>query len=187
MSEAISPVSPVMSVVRENFEQLLAVLEDFERVLVERAGDGPSGPNYDPELLTVGYDLLDKVQALRVSLGLPEVAKAALGGAPKVERAARTYRATLRTRADLEAQRDREGYTDAWGWWCDISWGWWCDICPGATLTLREATDADMARCSLRDGSSRNLQDWLCELGPNGCLVSKKAIAHLVELPGGEA
>lgn len=182
MSEAISPVSPVspvMSVVRENFEQLLAVLEDFERVLVERAGDGPSGPNYDPELLTVGYDLLDKVQALRVSLGLPEVAKAALGGAPKVERAARTYRATLRTRADLEAQRDREGYTDAWGWWCDI--------CPGATLTLREATDADMARCSLRDGSSRNLQDWLCELGPNGCLVSKKAIAHLVELPGGEA
>lgn len=176
MPEAISPVS---SVVRDNFEQLLAVLEDFERVLVERAGDGPSGPNYDPELLTVGYDLLDKVQALRVSLGLPEVAKAALGGAPKVERAARTYRATLRTRADLEAQRDREGYTDAWGWWCDI--------CPGATLTLREATDADMARCSLRDGSSRNLQDWLCELGPNGCLVSKKAIAHLVELPGGEA
>lgn len=80
MSEAISPVSPVspvMSVVRENFEQLLAVLEDFERVLVERAGDGPAGPNYDPELLTVGYDVLDKVQGLRAALGLPEVEKAA--------------------------------------------------------------------------------------------------------------
>lgn len=178
MSEAISPVSPVMSVVRENFEQLLAVLEDFERVLVERAGDGPAGPNYDPELLTVGYDVLDKVQGLRAALGLPEVEKAA-PESPAAEKAARTYRATLRTRADLEAQRDQEGYTDAWGWWCDI--------CPGATLTLREATDADMARCSLRGGSSRNLQDWLCELGPQGCLVSKKAIAHLVELPGGEA
>lgn len=178
MSEAISPVSPVMSVVRENFEQLLAVLEDFERVLVERAGDGPAGPNYDPELLTVGYDVLDKVQGLRAALGLPEVEKAA-PESPAAEEAARTYRATLRTRADLEAQRDQEGYTDAWGWWCDI--------CPGATLTLREATDADMARCSLRGGSSRNLQDWLCELGPQGCLVSKKAIAHLVELPAGEA
>lgn len=181
MSEAISPVSPVspvMSVVRENFEQLLAVLEDFERVLVERAGDGPAGPNYDPELLTVGYDVLDKAQGLRAALGLPEVEKAA-PESPAAEKAARTYRATLRTRADLEVQRDQEGYTDAWGWWCDI--------CPGATLTLREATDADMARCSLRGGSSRNLQDWLCELGPQGCLVSKKAIAHLVELPGGEA
>ena len=178
MSEAISPVSPVMSVVRENFEQLLAVLEDFERVLVERAGDGPAGPNYDPELLTVGYDVLDKAQGLRAALGLPEVEKAAPESHAE-EKAARTYRATLRTRADLEVQRDQEGYTDAWGWWCDI--------CPGATLTLREATDADMARCSLRGGSSRNLQDWLCELGPQGCLVSKKAIAHLVELPGGEA
>lgn len=179
MPEAISPVSPVSPVVLEHFEQLLAVLEGFEQVLVERAGDGPSGPNFDPELLTVGYDLLDKVQALRVSLGLPEVAKAALGGVPKVERLARTYRATLRTRADLEAQRDREGYTDAWGWWCDI--------CPGATLTLREATDADFTRCSLRGGSSRNPEDWLCELGAQGCMVSKKAIAHLVELPAGEA
>lgn len=178
MSEAISPVSPVMSVVRENFEQLLAVLEDFERVLVERAGDGPAGPNYDPELLTVGQDVLDKAQGLRAALGLPEVEKAA-PESPAAEKAARTYRATLRTRADLEVQRDQEGYTDAWGWWCDI--------CPGATLTLREATDADMARCSLRGGSSRNLQDWLCELGPQGCLVSKKAIAHLVDQPGGEA
>lgn len=122
--------------------------------------------------------MLDKAQGLRAALGLPEVEKAA-PESPAAEKAARTYRATLRTRANLEVQRDQEGYTDAWGWWCDI--------CPGATLTLREATDADMARCSLRGGSSRNLQDWLCELGPQGCLVSKKAIAHLVELPGGEA
>jgi hypothetical protein len=81
------------------------------------------------------------------------------------------YLAKLRSRADLERQRDDEGYTDAWGWWVDV--------CPGGTLTLRDATEADIARCSLREGRSRDPADWLCELGARGGLVSRAAVAVL--------
>lgn len=86
-----------------------------------------------------------------------------------------TYSATLRTRKDLEKQKDTEGYTDAWGWWADV--------CPGKTLTLREATSADLTRCYLREDGSRNPSDWMCELGARGALVSRKAIAVLTPLP----
>src|SRR3546814_2061074 len=58
-------------------------------------------------------------------------------------------------------------------------WGWWSDVCPGAALTLRDATQADIERCTLRDNASRNTADWLCELGDRGSLVSRKAIAKL--------
>lgn len=42
------------------------VVETFETVLVERAGDGPSGEHFDPELLMAGYALIDEVKRLRV-------------------------------------------------------------------------------------------------------------------------
>lgn len=83
----------------------------------------------------------------------------------------RTYSAQLRTLPDLERQRDQEGYTEAWGWWVNV--------CPGAYMTLRDATAADLARCSLREGSSLDPADWLCELGERGSLVSRKAVATL--------
>jgi hypothetical protein len=82
-----------------------------------------------------------------------------------------TYSAKLRTRDEFERQRDQEGYTE--------SWGWWVDVCPGSTLTLRDATEADIDRCSLREGSSRDPAEWLCELSPRGSLVSRQAIAVL--------
>lgn len=40
------------------------VVAVFEDLLVERAGDGPSGPNYDPDMLAAGYAVVDYVQAL---------------------------------------------------------------------------------------------------------------------------
>lgn len=83
----------------------------------------------------------------------------------------RAYSAQLRTRQDLEHERDQVGYTEAWGWWVDV--------CPGGTLNLRDATSADIARCSLREGSSQDPADWLCELGAGGSLVSRKAVATL--------
>jgi hypothetical protein len=89
----------------------------------------------------------------------------------QVDTSVQTYSAKLRTRKDLESQRDTEGYTDAWGWWADV--------CPGSTLKLRDATDADINRCNIREGGSRNPADWLCELGARGSLVSRKAVALL--------
>ena len=83
-----------------------------------------------------------------------------------------TYVATLRTRADLEDERNRKGYTDAWGWWADV--------CPGSTLRLREATPEDLARCSVREGGSRDPKDWLCETGAGASLVARSAVARLV-------
>ena len=41
------------------------VVEIFETVLVDRAGDGPSGEHFDPELLMAGYALIDEVKRLR--------------------------------------------------------------------------------------------------------------------------
>ena len=57
--------------------------------------------------------------------------------------------------------------------------GWWHDVCPGQRLTPRDATAADVARCMLREGTSRNPADYFCELPANGSLVSKLAIAHI--------
>lgn len=39
--------------------EVAQLLQDFEAVLVERAGGGPSEANYDPELLTTGMQVLD--------------------------------------------------------------------------------------------------------------------------------
>lgn len=44
------------------------VLEDFERILADRVGAGPSGKNYDPELLFVGSQLIEEVKQLRAAL-----------------------------------------------------------------------------------------------------------------------
>lgn len=90
----------------------------------------------------------------------------------KISPVAPLYIATLRTRKDLEAERNEKGYTDAWGWWADI--------CPGATLQLRDATSADLARCSLRENCSRDPSDWLCEPKATGSLIARSAIATLL-------
>lgn len=57
--------------------------------------------------------------------------------------------------------------------------GWWADVCPGQTLQLRDATAEDLARCILKEGSSRDPGDYLCELPSNGSLVSRIAVARL--------
>ena len=57
--------------------------------------------------------------------------------------------------------------------------GWWYDVCPGKKLELREATHEDIARCSLREGSSRDPADYLCENFDRGSLVLREAIAVL--------
>ncbi len=79
-----------------------------------------------------------------------------------------TYTAKLKTRKqmDLEIPRERQG--------------WWRDCCPGKTLpNLRDATAADVARCIINEGRSRNPADYLCENIEHGRLVSREAVASL--------
>lgn len=82
------------------------------------------------------------------------------------------YRAKLKTRVQIQRDIPRERQ------------GWWADVCPGKTLTLRDATAADLARCFLNEGSSRDPADYLCETFEDGCLVSRIAVARLTAVNG---
>jgi hypothetical protein len=78
------------------------------------------------------------------------------------------YTAKLKTRKQMERDIPRERL------------GWWHDVCAGQTLrNLRDATESDLQRCFLRDGSSKNPADYLCENFDGGCLVSHEAVATL--------
>jgi hypothetical protein len=77
------------------------------------------------------------------------------------------YHAKLKTRAQMQRDMPRN----------DL--GWWHDVCPGQTLELRDATVSDLDRCNLRDGTSRDPADYLCENIERGSLVNRKAIAKL--------
>lgn len=81
---------------------------------------------------------------------------------------AQTYTAKLKTRKQMEADIPRDRL------------GWWHDVCAGKTLrNLRAATKEDLQRCCMKEGSSRNPDDYLCENIPSGSLVSREAIAQL--------
>jgi hypothetical protein len=80
------------------------------------------------------------------------------------------YLAKLKTRKEMERDIPRH----------DL--GWWHDVCPGQTLELRDATAADLARCSLRDRASKDPADYLCETFETGSLVHRKAVAVLTPL-----
>lgn len=79
-----------------------------------------------------------------------------------------TYTAKIKTRKQMERDIPRERL------------GWWYDVSHGQTLkNLRAATEEDLARCFLREGSSNNPADYLCEDFKGGCLVSHEAVAKL--------
>jgi hypothetical protein len=83
------------------------------------------------------------------------------------------YKVTLKTRSKMEKTIARQ------------DWGWWIDICPGKTLTLRDANADDISRCILSDHSSRNPDDYYCELSTHGALVNKMAVEAATELTDG--
>jgi hypothetical protein len=80
------------------------------------------------------------------------------------------YSATLKTREQMERDIPRD----------DL--GWWHDVCPGATMKLREATAADIERCYVREGKTRDPADYLCENMERGSLVLRAAVAELTEI-----
>lgn len=77
------------------------------------------------------------------------------------------YEAKLKTRQQMQRDIPR----------ADL--GWWHDVCPGQTLEVRDATAEDLARCSLREGRSRDPADYLCENIERGSLIHRKAVARL--------
>jgi hypothetical protein len=81
------------------------------------------------------------------------------------------YSATLKTRKEIERTIP------------DDLWGWWKDVCAGHTLTLRDATAEDLARCILGKTQSKNPKDYLCETFDHGCLVARIAVKELQPLP----
>jgi len=81
------------------------------------------------------------------------------------------YRAKLKSRKQIMAEIPREQQ------------GWWADVCPGATMTLRDATESDIARCSINAGQSRDPADYLCEACERGSLVRRIAINEITEIP----
>lgn len=54
--------------------------------------------------------------------------------------------------------------------------GWWRDCAAGQVLTLREATDTDLARCIRKPGDTRPAVEFMVEDKPGGALVPKEAI-----------
>lgn len=84
--------------------------------------------------------------------------------------APKTYRTKLKSGKRIKAEIPREQQ------------GWWADVCPGQTLTLRDATAADIARCCINEGNSRDPADYLCETFPGGALVNRIAIQKLTEV-----
>lgn len=80
------------------------------------------------------------------------------------------YRAKLKSRKQIKAEIPREQQ------------GWWADVCDGDTLELRDATDADLARCYISEGQTRDPADYLCETFKGGCLVKRIAVAKLTVL-----
>lgn len=82
----------------------------------------------------------------------------------------KTYRAKLKSRKRIMAEIPRE------------SQGWWADVCPGETLVLRDATEADIARCCINEGQTRDPADYLCETFKGGALVKRIAVETLAEI-----
>lgn len=77
------------------------------------------------------------------------------------------YEVTLKSRAQLRRDIPRE------------RWGWWGDVAGGQTLRVRDATAADLARCSLDAPRSQDPADYVCEAIHRGALVPREALAQV--------
>lgn len=78
-----------------------------------------------------------------------------------------TYRCKIKSRKqiDKEIPRDQQG--------------WWADVAAGQKLLLRPAVQADIDRCCLDGGRSKNPDDYMCETQTHGALVSKIALEYM--------
>lgn len=77
------------------------------------------------------------------------------------------YRCRIKSRKQIDREIPREKQ------------GWWADISAGQLIRLREATQADIDRCTLNGAHSKNPADYMCETHTNGSLVSKAALEYM--------
>ncbi len=77
------------------------------------------------------------------------------------------YRCKIKSRKQIDREIPREKQ------------GWWADISAGQLIRLREATQADLDRCTLNGEHSKNPADYMCETHTNGSLVSKVALEYM--------
>jgi len=81
------------------------------------------------------------------------------------------YRVRLKSRAEMK--RDiPEGQR-----------GWYVDVAGGSSLTVRDATPDDLARCALNGPHSKDPDDWFCEAIVRGALVDRRAVAWTEPVP----
>jgi PIN domain nuclease of toxin-antitoxin system len=80
---------------------------------------------------------------------------------------AQVYRCKIKSRKKIDREIPREKQ------------GWWADISAGQLIRLREATQADVDRCTLNGAHSKDPADYMCETHTNGSLVSKVALEYM--------
>ncbi len=119
--------------------------------------------------LEVIYEYVEEHgQTKKAKETMPEL-RQAIAEAKKQKPVAMTqvYRCKIKSRKQI----DREISRDKQGWWADIS--------AGQLICLRQATKADLDRCTLNEAHSKDPEDYMCETHTNGSLVSKVALEYM--------
>ena len=80
---------------------------------------------------------------------------------------AQVYHCKIKSRKKIDREIPREKQ------------GWWADISAGQLIRLRQATQADVDRCTLNGAHSKDPADYMCETHTNGSLVSKVALEYM--------
>lgn len=96
-----------------------------------------------------------------------EVKKDAERGASEPVAWAQVFRCKIKSKKQIDAEIPRGQQ------------GWWADVAAGQTLRLRQATQADLDRCTLGGERSKNPADYMCETFTGGSLVSKAALEYM--------
>lgn len=129
--------------------------DDITQRLRDQA-DIDAAEHVTPEVVELTLEAADEIERLRALLSKLRAPVATVN----------IHRIKLKSRREM----DRTIPSERMGWWRDVS--------PGRHMVLRDATAADLNRCILREGDTRGPKHFLCELEPDGALVSREAIEH---------
>lgn len=63
-------------------------------------------------------------------------------------------------------------------------WGWYVDVAGSQKIMVRDATAADLKRCTLKPEHPQDPAAWLCEVCKGGSLIDRRAVQELIQLDG---
>jgi hypothetical protein len=160
LDDARTASQAVTSSAQPNREPLDNDLLDDVRAVLEIIVHDQPGDSFQ--------DARDLIPKLRARLGMSPIINFA-HPQPNQQPVAMTqvYRCKIKSRKQI----DREIPRDKQGWWADIS--------AGQLIRLRQATKADLDRCTLNGAHSKDPEDYMCETHTNGSLVSKVALEYM--------